>query len=349
MITATLFRMGGDGGQRPRTRGATKKKYAKDDIGGPAELPPNQLPTKRDALKYMRKLMDSYHGKQYMVRDIVSEASKAILLIWEKAISDRDQAPLVDSYIIEKRMERLYRSFVENKKKKKLNKNSEDLDKLFDICSCTCPRLSCDEYKCTCESCSVVHINCKCLVKIPKRELEFLFDQRTTRRQYIASIDETTTRAWKRIRTREERLEERRNEENENNKARFQDASHEIDEEENIENKEIASEEKDIYIPPTNFREETTYNTVQLFNLARMCDRFGTSDNEGAALANAVLQDFNILTETNTVHVIGPGKLRYERKRQREKTREEEMKCLTNIDNIAFDGKKNCNKDYFEK
>ena len=54
-----------------------------------------------------------------------------------------------------------------------------------------------------------------------------------------------------------------------------------------IEKMIIDDEEQEMFIPPANYKQETTYNTVPLTNLA-LCDRFGTSSNEGAALANAV-------------------------------------------------------------
>ena len=55
-----------------------------------------------------------------------------------------------------------------------------------------------------------------------------------------------------------------------------------------IEKMKIDDEEQEMFISPANYKQETTYNTVPLTNFARMCDRFGTSSNEGAALANAV-------------------------------------------------------------
>ena len=50
----------------------------------------------------------------------------------------------------------------------------------------------------------------------------------------------------------------------------------------------IDDEEQEMSISPANYKQETTYNTAPLTNFARMCDRFGTSSNEGAALANSV-------------------------------------------------------------
>ena len=40
------------------------KKYENDFIGGPSDLRINQLPTKRDVLRYMRKLIDDNKTKQ---------------------------------------------------------------------------------------------------------------------------------------------------------------------------------------------------------------------------------------------------------------------------------------------
>ena len=43
-----------------------------------------------------------------------------------------------------------------------------------------------------------------------------------------------------------------------------------------IEKMIIDDEEQEVFIPPANYKQETTYKTVPLTNLARMCDRFGT-------------------------------------------------------------------------
>ena len=105
----------------PAKRRSRKKRNENDIIGGRSYIKISQLPTKRDVLKYLQKLIDDNTTKQgYRVRHIVSEAAEKVYFIWERAITDRGQVPLLDIYTIEKRIERLYRSCVESKKVRKL-------------------------------------------------------------------------------------------------------------------------------------------------------------------------------------------------------------------------------------
>ena len=98
-----------------------EKKYENDFTGTPSYIKISQLPTKRDVLKYLQKLIDDNTTKQgYRVRQIVNEAAEKVYFIWERAITDRGQVPLLDIYTIEKRIGRLYRSCVESKKVRKL-------------------------------------------------------------------------------------------------------------------------------------------------------------------------------------------------------------------------------------
>ena len=87
--------MGGDGGCGPITRNHTKQNTEKDYFGGPSDMSIDQLPTKRDILKYMRKIMDENQSKHgYKVREIVQTACDKIFYVWERAITDRDRSPL---------------------------------------------------------------------------------------------------------------------------------------------------------------------------------------------------------------------------------------------------------------
>ena len=53
----------------------------------------------------------------------------------------------------------------------------------------------------------------------------FLFDQRGERKQFISSVDITTTRSWDRRTEREENLEKRRKKENEDISERYLDVT----------------------------------------------------------------------------------------------------------------------------
>ena len=85
LIPNKLFRMEEDDGRVPITRQATKqkeKKYENDFIGAPSHIKISRLPTKRDVLKYLQKLIDDNTTKQgYRVRDIVSEAAEKVYFV----------------------------------------------------------------------------------------------------------------------------------------------------------------------------------------------------------------------------------------------------------------------------
>ena len=51
--------------------------------------------------------------------------------------------------------------------------------------------------------------------------------------------------------------------------------------------------------------------------LARECDRHGLSDRSAAALASAVLQDFGLISENNSINVIDRNRIRRARKKMR--------------------------------
>ncbi|KAI6653077.1 Transposase [Oopsacas minuta] len=83
--------------------------------------------------------------------------------------------------------------------RRKTHKNYEEfvsdrLDFLLDIYSCKCKRINFDDVKCYNLPCGEIHLLCGCVHKVPKRELSFLFDQRTDRKMYIAVLISTPQR-----------------------------------------------------------------------------------------------------------------------------------------------------------
>ena len=62
-----------------------------------------------------------------------------------------------------------------------------------------------------------------------------------------------------------------------------------------------------------DFEKTPEYNTLKLKNFARECDRYKTSNREGAKLANAIMKDLKLVTKSDTTMLICPGKLRRER------------------------------------
>ena len=65
----------------------------------------------------------------------------------------------------------------------------------LDICSCDCSPASCQDIK--------YHLDCKCEIKVPKIEIQFLLDQRSTRKMKIEGIDKKVSTMWERSEERE--------------------------------------------------------------------------------------------------------------------------------------------------
>ena len=59
------------------------------------------------------------------------------------------------------------------------------MSEFFDICSCTCPSASRFQVHCKVKNCDGAG---KCNVKVPKREIQFLLDQRCARKMVIVDI-----------------------------------------------------------------------------------------------------------------------------------------------------------------
>ena len=96
----------------------------------------------------------------------------------------------------------------------------KDLDKLFNILTCSCDFVDCGNVKCSEESCASVHINCKCPrdSMIPRLDLAYIKDQREkigTKGQLQMALGDAkeTTRQMKAMKRKE--VEARRAEERE--------------------------------------------------------------------------------------------------------------------------------------
>ena len=117
--------------------------------------------------------------------------------IWEKAIGDRKVAPLLSQKVIEERLRKLYSRGIGINKNKNVSKKAafqEGMKELFDICSCFCPTASCQDVRCKTNECDGYHLDCHCDIKVPKREVQFLLDQRDERKMKIAGADLKVTR-----------------------------------------------------------------------------------------------------------------------------------------------------------
>ena len=172
-----------------------------------------------------------------------------------------------------------------------------------------------DVSPCRCFDNNITRANCRCEVKIPIMELEFYCDQKTIRNQFIEGIDNLTTA---KIQARESREQQRQLQSFGNVRDNTLDLFC-------IENDEIPSEiqgeesdEDDDEFSPCSSRlpQSGKQNRFSYPHLCKVLDRFSISDTAGCAIANAVLQDLDLLT---TEKILSRDKVRYQRKYWRNK------------------------------
>ena len=293
---------------------------------------------------------------------VIKQAIESVSEVWEIAVADRKIIPLKSKRAMESQLTRVYEKGVGlNRNSNKVGKESgkietfrKEMGTLFDVCSCKCVQISCEAAKCNVAGCDEVHISCKCEVKVPKRELKFLFDQRKERKMCIGGVDERVTSMWKRSNEREKRESEKlakKQREEEKHEEEMKEAQVEfnesyvdegvVDEVEEMEETEEMETDRN-YEPPAACRKmgSTSQNRRKLPNTAKACDRYLVSNRAGAAIANGVLEDYGIITEADQSQVIGPTKLKDERHRYRMSIRDREKEGKNNITSIYFDGKK---------
>lgn len=133
--------------------------------GGPADLSDTSIPTYRDIAKYCYYLENAQESKD--IKILTQSISEKLVLIWGK-VSDR--LPLLQEGSINKKIQR-YLEFLKDYRQKHASKQRIEyyeafLDKIFDICKCTCKleQVECDHkfFKCKIPNCKERHIFCAC-------------------------------------------------------------------------------------------------------------------------------------------------------------------------------------------
>ena len=330
-----------------RTRAKTEHPL----FGQAADLPANQLPTIGDALKLIlkNKSEDQEGNTRFGDKNLaIKEAAQDITNHWIKAVADRTKVPLLPQKLVEGRLRKLYDKgigIVKNRKQKEVPVFQTDMQKLFDICSCTCPDISCKLAKCQLKQCDGFHLDCRCDVKVPKREIMFLLDQRRSRKMRIDKVDPKVTKLWERSEERDAaevlravQYEEKKKQDLANhNKAQQEFALLDANDNEEIHSEDVEEE----YLPTmAMMKENSSQNRTRLPKTAEACDRYLVSDRAGAAIASAVLRDYGIITEEDPSQVVGPRKLADERHRYRMERRDQVKNDRDEITSLYFDGKK---------
>ena len=264
---------------------------------------------------------------------------------------------------------------------KEINKFEEQLDKLFDITKCKCPIVSCDEFPCTGCHCGVkectgcpkpgtsglvpCHVICKCPAdqKLPLIELPFL---RAQRQKVGGKSAAMIGNADKKESQKLAELEDKRIEK-EKKRALKEKKDAEKAEKDKRDREEDALRVKEFWAEaPTGNAENLDFNDKEnnewrqensssrnmksIKNVAMAANRYGVSANAAAAICNATLLDYGLISEDNTTNVVDAKKVQRAKdslykelqERSAKKYKEEDIEC------ILFDGRKDWTLMYEE-
>lgn len=315
-------------------------------FGTPETLPCSQLPTYYDVMKYYllikQELKPDKSSKEPTVQEISERVATRILEIWHKSslptVSLKRILQIIRAY--HEKYRKLMKPFKGRQSsenfKEKIKKFKEDSQKLFDISSCKCVIVD----DCTCEKSS----------RIPKQEINFLVDQRTTRKMIIGGIDVITTKKIQKKQERKEielsRLKQIENHEkpscsrSQANETTISSSSTSFcdnlpltafspNQEPIVENH--LPQEDVVEPPPKQMR-------INLPSLALACDRTGVSDRSAAIIASAVLKDVGIITSNDQSYVVDRSKVRRERAKKRSVL--QDLSRNQPIPGLYFDGRK---------
>ena len=357
-------------------------------IGVGKEMSETDLPTQRDILQYglfLKETNPEFIEANY--KELAKGILIRLRQIWERA-SVRFKPPVtaVDRTILGRLVTLLEKSgniaWKRITNAKELDKFWINLDKLFDITKCNCSIVDCHETVCKgchcgekgccgCPRPGVVsalppcHVLCSCPVsqKLPLAELSFLRAQRekvgSKSIAMILNVDRIESNkiqvADKKVEEKQKRIELKTKKDQENAEKElmekfeaearvaefWKDTSEEIDPENN---------EVDIDITPWKEKNNPIRNLNNIRNVALASIRFGVSDNATAAICNATLLDYGVLTNDNTKDVIDAKKVqRHKDKVYKELQAKADMKLNEGgLLCILFDGRKDWTLVYEE-
>ena len=317
--------------------------------GSSAPLPQNVLPTKGDVLKRLhlsRQTLTLQRGNvKIPVPDIVSPVLDELLHLWERA-----SIPTISIKGIEKALIKLWGNIRSASKNECLKaKWEEEKDSLFDICSCKCPQISCEELKCSKTDCNDAHISCTCDQRVPSHEVGFLLDQRGARKMIMIGVDKKVTQAWSQAEKRKKAFESQQEREKKRKlevKAQqlatsdfFSEANSDSDDDDNA----VADPNWEADQPSTSSGIRRTRNLHCLPRTGQACDRRGVSSEAAADIINAFAIDMGLLTaETKLTMTVDKKKLDRWRKHGRETAQKEQLEQISSkpVTGFYFDGRK---------
>ena len=346
----------------PSTR--TRSSTAHALFGQPTYLPPSQLPTGGDICRLMLQIGQDQTRSSGQFPDkasLVQKATEILISKWEESIMDtkggKVKIPIITKSGISKKIKTMYEAGIKwskhplapeaKMKNEKYRAYIKSLDKLFDICSFKCPldAKNCEEASCSVKECSGNHIKCQCDITVPKREIEFLFDQRGPGLMYIGNVDVKVSQEWKRS---VERLhKEERKGVREKEKETVQDMQRTEETISSTEEEAVSDDNARDTVSDPDFQPSRSasfdlgmQNRFRWKNAALACDRYGLSDRAGACVITATLMDCGCVTPKNKQKIVSHTKLHRERHLARMEQQREEWQRREHIMSFYFDGKK---------
>lgn len=307
----------------------TRKDLRCPIFGEPIKLNANVLPTYCDVIKYYlwirNNLLELNNAKDPSIKYICAIIASDIEQIWKTAsiptISHQQVVARLVSYYSQYKSIKKLRS---DAKKQHFFKDSQK--KLFDIATCKCASRKI----------------CKCIIKVPAAEENFLKDQRNERKMYIGCVDRVTTKSLRRNEVRKRKYDEFVDKTIAASASSSMPVVHWSD---SSSSSGLSSEENDISLnewAQTFQKEEKQKENKQmrhkLPNLALACDRTGVSDRSAAFIVNAAMLDLNVIGAENSSSVIDRSKIRRERKKVRKELNS--IGCEKILTALYFDGRK---------
>lgn len=273
-----------------------------------AKLKTSRLPTRIEVLEAV------LFEKKKVSKPILSTIFKTIAVqvadIWDQSIIPKNSVQQIEAKVME-----LHQSYLnvmkfksKNNFEQKIQEFKEASKALFDICKCKCPEIS--------------HCKCDYSNKVPKKEKEFLIDQRTVRKMTFGSIDHNATANFERKQAANARLNPPK-----------------------TGNRKVAVKSGDtdqvIHIKPA--LTPLPMKKVKLINVGTVLNAKNISHRNGATICNAMLKDMGYSIEDD---IIDPSRVQRAKEASRKMAVVSHLNMLRSqvdelpIIGLFFDGKK---------
>ena len=298
-------------------------------FGYPTSLDTNKLPTDSDIVSHSlflkrEKVASEEWRNNTPLSVISSKVADDVSAVWSK--TDIPHHGTINKKWVREKVEKLLARSKEVLKIPSQRRNDIQLSQvwgtLFDISLCPHRAVK----TCDCPHCEVPHPErCTCPpdTRVPDSWQPFLWDQRQERVWCLATIDRQKLKEERdRLDAQVRDMDRKESKKMKLDQQRTREAG-QLDpapDSELVDSQgdRLSSEGSDSDDSEESDSEEEThstieYNTLQLRRFSRECDRYKTSNRAGAKIANGLLKDLAIVTESDKKFLVCPNKLRRER------------------------------------